>query len=134
VPQSLLAGTTEIGSTALAAVHAQIKGGLVRALAIAGPERWFDLPDVPTLVELGHAGFISETFLSAYVPAGTPQPILDRLVQATIGVMGDAENRTRMRNAGFIVRPDGPAALAARVAREVPLWRDLIARAGILPE
>ncbi|MES2712536.1 MAG: tripartite tricarboxylate transporter substrate binding protein [Pseudomonadota bacterium] len=132
--QSLLAGTTEIGGTALASAHAQIQAGRLRAVAIAGPERWFDLPDVPTLSELGHRDFISETFLSAYAPAGTPQPVLDRLAQATTSVMGDAENRTRMRNAGFIVRPDGPAALAARVAREVPMWRDLIARAGITPE
>ena len=132
--QSLLAGTTEIGATALASSHAQIQAGRLRAVGIAGPERWFDLPDVPTLGELGHAGFISETFLSAYAPAGTPQPILDRLAQATMAVMGDADTRARMRNAGFIVRPDGPAALAARVAREVPMWRDLIARAGIVPE
>lgn len=132
--QSLLAGTTEIGGTALASAHAQVQAGRLRAVAIAGPERWFDLPDVPTLTELGHAGFISETFLSAYAPAGTPQPILDRLAQATTNVMGHADTRARMRSAGFIVRPDGPVALAARVAREVPMWRDLIARAGIVAE
>jgi hypothetical protein len=39
-----------------------------------------------------------------------------------------------MRNAGFIVRPDGPAALRARVAREVPAWRALIERARIAQE
>jgi len=132
--QSLLADTTEIGATAIASAHAQIQAGRLRAVAITGPERWHDLPEVPTMVELGNAGFISETFLSAYAPAGTPQPILDRLAEASTGVMGEAETRARMRNAGFIVRPDGPAALAARVAREVPEWRALIARAGITPE
>lgn len=132
--QSLLAGTTEIGATALASSHAQIKAGALRALALTGPERWFDLPDVPTMQELGFPGFVSETFLSLHVPAGTPSDIMERLASASTAVMGDPDTRARMRNAGFIVRPDGPAALAQRVAREVPAWRDLIARAGIAPE
>jgi hypothetical protein len=48
--------------------------------------------------------------------------------------MDRAETRERLRSAGFIVRPDGPVALAARIAREVPAWRDLITRAGIAQE
>ncbi len=132
--QSLLAGTTEIGATALASSHAQIKSGDLRALALTGPQRWFDLPDVPTMQELGFPGFVSETFLSLHVPAGTPPDIVARLARESTAVMGNAETQARMRNAGFIVRPDGPDALAQRVAREVPAWRDLIARAGITPE
>ncbi|MEI6160836.1 MAG: tripartite tricarboxylate transporter substrate binding protein [Roseococcus sp.] len=132
--QALLAGTTEIGATALASSHAQIKAGSLRALALTGPERWFDLPDVPTMRELGNADFVTETFLSLFAPAGTPTPIVARLAREVVTVMGDADTRTRMRNAGFIVRPDGPEALANRVAREVPAWRALIARAGIAVE
>jgi tripartite-type tricarboxylate transporter receptor subunit TctC len=132
--QALLAGTTEIGGTALASSHAQIKAGALRALALTGPERWFDLPDVPTMVELGYPGFVSETFLSLHAPAGTPQAVVDRMARESTTVMGDEQTRARMRNAGFIVRPDGPAALGARVAREVASWRDLIARARIAQE
>ncbi len=132
--QALLGGTTEIGATALASSHAQIKAGALRALALTGPERWFDLPDVPTMQEVGFPGFVSETFLSFHAPAGTPAPIVTRLAQEATKVMGDAETRSRMRNAGFIVRPDGPEALANRVAREVPAWRELIARARIAPQ
>jgi tripartite-type tricarboxylate transporter receptor subunit TctC len=132
--QALLAGTTEIGATALASSHAQIKAGALRALALTGPERWFDLPEVPTMRELGFPGFVSETFLSLHVPAGTPGPAVDRLAREATAVMGEAQVQARMRNAGFIVRPDGPAALGARVAREVPAWRELIARARIAQE
>lgn len=63
--------------------------------------------------------------------AERPTPILERLAREATAVMGDVETRARMRQAGFIVRPDGPEALANRVAREVPAWRELIARAGI---
>jgi tripartite-type tricarboxylate transporter receptor subunit TctC len=132
--QALLAGTVEIGATALASSHAQIKAGNLRALALTGPERWFDLPEVPTMRELGHTDFVTETFLSLFAPAGTPAAIVERLARETTAVMGDSETRVRMRNAGFIVRPDGPEALANRVAREVPAWRDLIARARIVVE
>jgi tripartite-type tricarboxylate transporter receptor subunit TctC len=84
--------------------------------------------------ELGFQDFVTETFLSLYLPAGTPAAIVERLAQASTSVMGEPETRARMRSAGFIVRPDGPEALANRVAREVPAWRDLIARAGIAQE
>lgn len=132
--QALLAGNTEIGATALASSHAQIKAGALRALALTGPERWFDLPEVPTMREIGYADFVTETFLSLHAPAGTPPAVVERLAREARAVMGDAETRARMRNAGFIVRPDGPEALADRVAREVPAWRELIARAGIAQE
>jgi tripartite-type tricarboxylate transporter receptor subunit TctC len=132
--QALLAGTVEIGATALASSHAQIKSGNLRALALTGPERWFDLPDVPTMRDLGQPDFVTETFLSLFAPAGTPNPIVERLARETTAVMGDAETRTRMRNAGFVVRPDGPEALANRVAREVAAWRDLTTRARIVVE
>jgi tripartite-type tricarboxylate transporter receptor subunit TctC len=132
--QALLAGTVEIGATALASSHAQIKAGNLRALALTGPERWFDLPEVPTMRELGHADFVTETFLSFFAPAGTPAPIVERLARETASVMGDPETRGRMRNAGFIVRPDGPEALANRVTREVAAWRDLTTRARITVE
>ncbi len=132
--QALLAGNTEIGATALASSHAQIKAGRLRALALTGPERWFDLPDVPTMLELGYPGFVTETFHGLFTPAGTPDAINARLAQEAMAVMSQPETRARMQAAGFVVRPDGPAALAARVTREVAMWRELIARAGIAQE
>ncbi len=132
--QALLAGNTEIGATALASSHAQIKAGRLRALALTGPERWFDLPEVPTMLELGYSGFVTETFHGLFTPTGTPDAINARLAQEAMAVMSNPETRARMQAAGFVVRPDGPAALAARVSREVAMWRELIARAGIAQE
>jgi tripartite-type tricarboxylate transporter receptor subunit TctC len=132
--QALLAGTTEIGATALASSHAQIRAGTLRALALTGPERWFDLPEVPTMLELGYPGFVTETFHGLFVPTGTPPAITERLSREAVAVMAQPETRARMQAAGFVVRPDGPAALAARVEREVAMWRALIQRAGIAQE
>jgi len=51
-----------------------------------------------------------------------------------MAVMSQPETLSRMQAAGFVVRPNGPQALAARVSREVTMWRELIARAGIAQE
>lgn len=129
--QAVASGTTEIGVTALASAHAQIKGGLVRALALTGTERWFDLPEVPTMQEAGFPGFVSETFQGLFAPAGTPAAVIERLAREAVAVMRQDEVQARLRGAGFLIRPNGPEALATRLAHEVPMWRDLIERAGI---
>ena len=51
-----------------------------------------------------------------------------------MAVLGEATTRARLQNAGFGIRAAGPRGLAERVAREVPLWRELIQRAGIAQE
>ncbi len=132
--QAIVSGTTEIGVTALASSHPQIKGGLLRPIALTGTERWFDLPDLPTMQEAGFPGFVSETFQGLFAPAGTPAPIIERLARDAVAAMSQPEPQARLRNAGFVIRPHGPQALAARMAREVPMWRELIQRAGIAQE
>ncbi|MFL6937028.1 MAG: Bug family tripartite tricarboxylate transporter substrate binding protein, partial [Xanthobacteraceae bacterium] len=70
--QAVLAGTTQVGSVALAPVEPLIKEGQLRALAVTGAERWFSLPQIPTMVEQGFAGFVSDTFNALFAPVGTP--------------------------------------------------------------
>jgi tripartite-type tricarboxylate transporter receptor subunit TctC len=129
--QSLLAGTTQVGCTALPAAHAHIKSGALRALALTSEARWPDLAEVPTMLELGWPGFVSETFQGMLVPAATPAPIIDRLARATVSALREPETKARLLSAGFAVRAAGPEALARRVAAEVPLWRDVIETAKI---
>ncbi len=132
--QSLLSGTTAVGVTALPPAHAQIKAGTLRALALTGEARWHDLPEVPTMLELGWPGFVSETFQGFLAPAGTPGPIVERLAQEAAAVLGDPTTRARLLAAGFALRAKGPEALAARIATEVPVWRALIEQAGLQRE
>ena len=64
-----------------------IDGGKVRPIAVTSKERWPDLPDVPTLEELGIKDAESDTFQGIYAPAGTPQPIVDRLVKELTAIL-----------------------------------------------
>ncbi len=133
--QALLAGTTPVGATSLPPALPHVKAGLLRALAVTAGQRWPELPEVPTMEELGYRDFISETFISMFVPLATPAPIQARLNEATLKVVNDPSLRPRIQAAGFsIAGARGPQLLAQRVAREVPMWRDLIRRAGIAQE
>jgi tripartite-type tricarboxylate transporter receptor subunit TctC len=132
--QSLLSGTTSVGVTALPPAHAQIKAGALRALALTGEARWPDLPEVPTMLELGYAGFVSETFQGLLAPAGTPAPIILRLAREAKTAQEEPVTSARLLAAGFGLRAAGPEALASRIAHEVPVWRELIRQAGIPQE
>jgi tripartite-type tricarboxylate transporter receptor subunit TctC len=129
--QALLANTTPVGITALPPTHPHIKSGALRALAITGEKRWFDLPDVPTTAEAGYPGLVSETFQGMFAPAGTPAPIIQRVAHDTLEVLADPAIREKLRSVGFDVRARGPEGLAERVAHEVPLWRDVILQSRI---
>ncbi|WP_043364608.1 tripartite tricarboxylate transporter substrate binding protein [Belnapia sp. F-4-1] len=129
--QSVLGGITPVGVAALPPAQPHILSGAVRALAITSATRWPDLPDVPTMQELGYPGFVSETFQALLAPAGTPPAIVDRLARESLATLAEPATRAKLRAAGFGVEARGPAALAERITREVPLWRDIIRQAGI---
>jgi tripartite-type tricarboxylate transporter receptor subunit TctC len=129
--QAILAKTTPVGTTALPPAHPHIKSGALRALALTGERRWFDLPDVPTMVEAGFPDIVSETFQGMYAPAGTPDAIAQRVSAETLAVLKEPEVSTKLRDVGFDVRAAGPQGLAVRVAKEVPMWRDVIQQSKI---
>jgi len=129
--QAILAQTTPVGTTALPPAHPHIKSGALRALAVTGERRWFDMPDVPTMKESGFPDLVSETFQGMYAPVGTPNEIVQRLARETLAVLKESEVADKLRSVGFDVRASGPEGLAARVAREVPMWREVIRQSKI---
>jgi tripartite-type tricarboxylate transporter receptor subunit TctC len=132
--QAVLAGTTQIGSVALAPVEPLIKEGQLRALAVTGAERWFSLPDIPTMVEQGFPGFVSDTFNALFAPAGTPREAVAFMVRESRAAMQRPAVRDAARKSGFEIVAGTPDQLAARLATEIPLVQDLVARTGIKPE
>ena len=78
---AVLGSTVQVGSVALAAAEPLIKDGQLRALAVTGAKRWFSLPDVPTMIESGYPGFVSDTFNALFAPAGTPPEIVALLAR-----------------------------------------------------
>lgn len=131
--QAIMGSTTPIACVSLPPARPLIASGALRALAVTGESRWFDLPDVPTMVELGYKGFITDTFQGFLAPAKTPPAILEMLTKASLEVLNDKTIHDQLQNNGFLVLANGPAGMKRRIDDEVPKWRDLVAKAGITP-
>jgi tripartite-type tricarboxylate transporter receptor subunit TctC len=129
--QAAAGGTVDIASVAVAGMMGLVHGGTLKAIAQTGAGPWAELPGVPTMAEAGVSDAVVETTQMLLAPAGTPQPIIDRLAKEVMAIMRKPEVRDKMMKASFEVRPEGPEALAARIAREVPMWKDVVDKAGI---
>lgn len=131
--QAILAGTVQVCSAALPPAHPHIESGALKALAVTGANRWFDLPNVPTMVDLGYKDFIADTFQGFLAPARTPPDIVELLAIKSVEILKDAKTADQLRNSGFEVLANGPDGMRKRIIDEVPKWRDIVAKAGIQP-
>ena len=132
--QALLGGQVDMVSGALPGAHPHIIAGTLTGLAVTGEKRWFDLPNVPTMVEAGYPGFVLDTYTLVLVPTQTPAEIVERLSSAVRTILQKPDVRDKLRAVGLEVTADGPDELKARFARELPMWRDVVKIAGIPPQ
>jgi len=131
--QALLAGTTQMAVTALPAALPFVQSGELKALALTGEHRWIDLPNVPTMIELGYKDFVAETAQFLFAPARTPPDIIEKLAAKSIDRLKTPAVVAQLRANGYEVVAFGSAALRKYIETEVPKWRDVIAKAGIKP-
>ena len=131
--QAVLGGTTQLACVALPPTHPQIASGALKALAVTGARRWLDLPDVPTMVELGYKDFIADTFQGFLAPAKTPPAIVELLSAKSVAILKTPKIAEQLRNDGFEVIANGSDGMRRRIEDEVPKWREVVAKAGIKP-
>jgi tripartite-type tricarboxylate transporter receptor subunit TctC len=129
-----LEGTVQLGSVALPAAEGMVKSGQLKALAVTGAKRWFSMPDVPTLIESGYPGFVSETFSALFAPAGTPPEIVALLAKECAKAFKNEQALQRARAAGFVVVAGTPEQLTQRLKTEIPAVKALVERAGLKPQ
>jgi tripartite-type tricarboxylate transporter receptor subunit TctC len=129
--QAALQGTTDIASVSIAGLIGHIRSGTLKALAQTGAEHWVDMPDVPTLQEAGVPNAVVETSQMFLAPAGTPPDIIRHLSEETRVIIQKPDVKEKMLNAGFLVKYEGPDELRARMVREVPIWKEIVERAGL---
>ena len=131
--QATLSGTAQILATSIAPVLPYIQTGQLKPLVILGQKRWPTLPDVPTWTEAGYKGQSFETFQSLLAPAKTPPDILKKLEATTLEILARPAVKERMFKAGFEVTARDTASFRKRIAEEVPMWKEIVAKAGIKP-
>ena len=111
-----------------------VKAGKLRALAVSSKQRNPLYPDVPTISELGYAGFEALSWSGLSAPKGTAQPIIDKLEAALSAAMLSPAIRQRMESVGFVVPPQGSKAYTQFVKSELDGWTQVIKTAAIQPE
>jgi tripartite-type tricarboxylate transporter receptor subunit TctC len=108
-----------------------IKAGKMVAYAVTSPQRLPQLPDVPTVSEAGLMGYDSTGWFGVVAPAGTPQPIVDRLNTEITAALKDPEIVTKMRNLGVEPAPSTAEAFGAYIRTETAKWGKVIQQAHI---
>ncbi len=127
---ALLAGDTDMLVTGLIESVPHVREGRMVALGVTAPQRVAQLPGVPALAEFV-PGYAMSIWYAMLGPRGFPPAITERIVAALQPLREGGVLATRMAESGATLKFDGPAALAARLATEVPLWRDLARRTGL---
>jgi len=128
---AVLAGLVDFYVANYGSLTGLLSSGKVRPVAVTSKKRWPDLPDVPTLDELGVKDAESDTFQGVFAPARTPQPVIDRLAKEMSTILADPEMRAKYVKLGLPVVAEGPAAFKARIEREVPMYKEVIDKAGL---
>ena len=131
---ALLGGQVDLMFTGLTSASAHVQSGRFRVLSVNAAKRSSELPNVPTAAEAGLPGLDLSFWIGILAPAGTPQPILDRLTAETIKVLQQPDIRQRLTAQGVEVVAEGQEALAAVIRADLARWRDVVKKAGIKPE
>ena len=126
-----LAGQVDLYTANIGSLQGHIDGGKLRPIAVTSKKRWPALPNVQTLEEAGIKDAESDTFQGLYVTAGTPQPIVDRLAKEMTAILTRPDIKEKFDKVGLPVVAEGPAAFRERVQREVPMYKEIIDKAGL---
>ncbi len=124
--QAALGGQVDMVSSSLPVAQAHVAAGTLRGLAVTGPSA---IGGVPSLVEQGFVGLVSDNFQAFFAPAGTPPAIVARLAATLHGWLAEPETVTAMTRQGFSIIADSPANFALALRAESALWAGVV-RAG----
>jgi tripartite-type tricarboxylate transporter receptor subunit TctC len=128
----LLAGQIQLMFNDTAAPH--IKSGKLRALAVTGTRRWAELPEVPTLGELGVAGYETYNWFGILAPAGTPADVIAMLNRELVAVMKDPAMQAWMQSRGAEAASGSVEEFSAYIRRDLAKWSRVVKETGVTAE
>jgi len=130
----LIGGVVDLFITTPPSAVAHVRSGVVKALAMAAPERHPMLPDIPTSKEEGVPSFELVAWFAVYAPANTPRPIVDKLSQAIAAAVNSGQFREKVEAQGAYAAYLDSADLARFTKEELQYWSGVISKAGIKAE
>src|SRR5690606_4950690 len=109
----------------------QIEAGKIRPLAVAAPERSPLLPDVPTLREYGYTQFDAVGWFGMLAPAGTPEPIVQKLAAEVKKVLQMPDVRERLMSLALEPTGGGPEEYKRIIAEHYKYWGEVMKEVGV---
>ena len=128
---ALLGGQVQFMFPTIGSIAPHMKSGKVRALAVTGAERSALVPNLTTIAASGLPGYEAEATHGLFAPAKTPAPVVNRINQAVAQVLGQAEVREKLANAGIEPVGNSPEQFAAAMQADMAKWGKLIKDIGI---
>jgi tripartite-type tricarboxylate transporter receptor subunit TctC len=130
----LIPGRVDVMFNNIGAIMPLIQGGKLRALGVTSAKRAAALPDVPTVSEAGVPGFDVSAWYALFMPAKTPEPIIQKLHADTVAAVSDPTTKARLEQLGVTVIGSTPEQLRAHLKSEMDKWGVIIKEAGIKVE
>lgn len=127
----VMGGTVSMGFKTASGVTSTILAGRLRAIAVAGTERMPQLPDVPTLQELGFTDFEVNSWSGLFAQTGTPPAIIKTLADAVSEIMKSPEVRKQLEGIGATPVGSTPEVFKKYVHSEIEKWRAVAKAANI---
>ena len=131
---ALLSGENALAMPTLPTVSPHLKAGKIRPVGVSAAKRSPMLPEVPTIAEAGVPGYEATNWFSLLAPAGTPQPIIDRVQQEIVRALRAADVRERLAAEGADLIGSTSDELADYMKSETEKWARVIKSAGIKTE
>jgi tripartite-type tricarboxylate transporter receptor subunit TctC len=108
-----------------------VRNGALRALAVTTEARLAELPELPTIAELGYPGYEISSWQGVFAPAGTPADIVNRLNAEIVQLIREPEITARIRREGADPIGSSPEQWAKRFQSEVEKWARVSRQAGL---
>ena len=130
----VVGGHTKVMFSSLVQTTPHIKSGKLRALGVGSKERSKVLPDVPSVAEAGVPSYEAVNWWGIVAPAGTPQPIIDKLHAALTAAQDSPEVEKQFSTEGAVVVKKSPAEFGAFMVSEMKKWEQVVKKGGIKAE
>lgn len=129
--QAAIANQTPLAFANLTPAAPHILAGTLRGMAVTSLKRSAALPNVPTMIEQGVKGQESETMQGVFVPASTPQAVIDVLNREIVKALHQPDVQAKCKQVGLDIVADTPAEFAVYIKKEVDRWHKVIVDAKI---